>query len=320
MAEDVPIIKRQLDSQMSLFRKYPFHLPPHISCPNCGVIFVAPNALVKAYLIGASVSCPDCRSPVNGWEVILSAIRQNHMFTDALVKFGAHSTTFQITMKPQQRFQLIFSDYGIPDAARILCVNYTPNSSSDQLIFPIQVHGNQVPERFIRNETSLYPSVSLGAKSWGVETTIQVHVIWVPPFDEEPLWNSLFEACECYVGGKYANCILPANVAVEAKLSGLLFRYFSQSATKERVDNFLQDGATYSHQLNVILPRVASDLDFPQLSDEIRGLLNRLRKLRNEIAHYGYLLAPITESDAAELICAALFGYQYVQLVEHAFK
>jgi hypothetical protein len=54
----------------------------------------------------------------------------------------------------------------------------------------------------------------------------------------------------------------------------------------------------------------------PQLPDHIRGSLNRLRGLRNRVAHGGMPETPIPRSDAAECLCAAFFGVEYVRVVE----
>jgi len=82
----------------------------------------------------------------------------------------------------------------------------------------------------------------------------------------------------------------------------------------------LESGATYSHQLNVVLPAFVSILKMPCLPDNIRGSLNRLRKLRNDMAHRGGLDIPIEKETAAEYLCAALFGFHYLKLIGRLFK
>jgi hypothetical protein len=73
--------------------------------------------------------------------------------------------------------------------------------------------------------------------------------------------------------------------------------------------------ATYGHQLNVILPALLRSSTAPQLPIAIRGLLNRLRELRHQMAHEGRLEEDLDRYEAAELLCAALFGFRYVSLV-----
>jgi hypothetical protein len=90
--------------------------------------------------------------------------------------------------------------------------------------------------------------------------------------------------------------------------------FFFQHASKEKVKPFLRD-ATYGHQLNVILPALLRSSTAPQLPIAIRGLLNRLRELRHQMAHEGRLEEDLDRNEAAELLCAALFGFRYVSLV-----
>ena len=73
--------------------------------------------------------------------------------------------------------------------------------------------------------------------------------------------------------------------------------------------------ATYSHQLNVLLPVVAALGKVPPLLDSIRGVLNRLNKLRNYQAHRALSPSPLTKHDAAELLTAALLGVAYGEMV-----
>jgi hypothetical protein len=49
------------------------------------------------------------------------------------------------------------------------------------------------------------------------------------------------------------------------------------------------NGATYGNQLNIILPEILFSLKLPTLNDLIRGKLNRLKDLRNLLAHDGHL-------------------------------
>ena len=136
---------------------------------------------------------------------------------------------------------------------------------------------------------------------------------------EHPLEISLFDGCQKYVQGKLADMILPANVAVEARTNMLVQRELENAAGKSRVEDFLKNGCSYSHQLNVIIPLLAKHYNFPQMSDQLRGSLNQLRALRNQIAHNGQG-CKIDQQTAAELLCAALFGYRYIEIMDSSVK
>ena len=96
-----------------------------------------------------------------------------------------------------------------------------------------------------------------------------------------------------------------------------LFGYLARrTISNAYIKPFLDDAATYSHQLNVLLPLVAEWSRVPHLPDHIRGALNRLRRLRNDIAHRGKPEALLTPAEAAEVLCAALFGFRYVGFLQ----
>ncbi|GIJ30642.1 hypothetical protein Vqi01_58040 [Micromonospora qiuiae] len=122
-----------------------------------------------------------------------------------------------------------------------------------------------------------------------------------------PLWSAI----EAYSSGAYQEAIVPAAVAVEYKLASVLRAYFKQFAGEGRVDDFLQNGVTFSYQLNPLLPAVMHGVGAPKLRDEVANKLSWLRGKRNKVAHKH---EAVTQDEAADAVVAALFGYQYLAL------
>jgi hypothetical protein len=52
-----------------------------------------------------------------------------------------------------------------------------------------------------------------------------------------------------------------------------------------------------------------------RLSDAIRGKINRLRDFRNQFVHNGLKKEEVSEQLAAELLPAAIFGFEYLRCV-----
>jgi hypothetical protein len=50
--------------------------------------------------------------------------------------------------------------------------------------------------------------------------------------------------------------------------------------------------------------------------DPIRGEINRLRKLRNELVHDGLGKDAVSKQLAGELLCATVFGFEYLRYAE----
>jgi hypothetical protein len=257
--------------------------------------------------------CPNCGAELDWWKIILKTTRDIFPFF-IFGSIGAQSTVFKIKLVPDQSITLKFVDHGIPPDARILYINYTPQGPS---LFPVEMHGNTPQRHIIPRVVTLYPVPS--GSGLQKETQISVLVIWVSNTLDNESWQNMVDAFHAYSIDSYQSMVIPANVAVESTLKRLLMSFLDKTdISTKRVEGFLDDGATYSHQLNVLLPALLSFTDAPLLPDHIRGLLNQLRKLRNKMAHSGGLGEPIGKDDAAEYICAALFGFRYFNLIEPA--
>lgn len=289
----------------------PIEIAPWVRCPRCGAPMTIQDAYTVAYFDKAPVRCPACSAELDWWATILREVRENFMMNQAFGPVGAQSVVFRIALRPGERTQYKLSDHGLPPDARILYVNYTPEGP----LFPVELHGNVPTRRAVRNETTLWPVPPLNPAD-ARPTEVNVLVSWVPHSQLDASWGSLVDAFEAYASGTYHSTVVPANVAVEAALSVFLFEYLGRYAASDSVKRFLDDAATYSHQLNVVLPLVSAQGGAPGLPDHIRGHLNRLRRLRNQIAHDGKPETSLSQAETAELLCAALFGFRYVGLVQ----
>jgi hypothetical protein len=135
----------------------------------------------------------------------------------------------------------------------------------------------------------------------------------IPSSAMDESWKGMADAVEAYSQKRYPSIIVPASVAVESSLSGLL---------SSHLPSLVHPGsaANYPHQLHVLLPLVAHYNGIPQLPRPVRAALDRLRARREEPAHAAAAAAaaaaPLDAHGAAELLCGALFGFRYVRYVE----
>lgn len=291
--------------------KFPAYVAPWVACPECGQPIQVEDTQVTGYFNGKSVSCPSGHKVTDWWKVACSEIENNFMLNQAFAFIGARTLLFRLHLQPATRVSYRFSDYGIPTDARILYVNYTPQGGG---LFPMEMHGNISTQKFLSDEVTVFP-VPLRADVPIGNTEVSVMVSWVPKMLNDDSWLSLTDSFEYYANNQYASMIVPANVAVESAMSRLLTAYLQKYVGKNRAEEFLENAATYGHQLNVILPLVTAQNAFPSLPDHVRGMLNKLRSLRNQLAHTGVLENPLNKRQAAELLCSALFGLHYVRHV-----
>lgn len=287
----------------------PMYVAPWVRCPECGQPIQIADRQVTGYFSGKPVLCTTGHKVEDWWKTACREIEENFMHNQAFAFIGAQTIIFRLDLQLGKRTSYRFSDYGIPRDARVLYVNYTPQGGG---LFPVEMHGNVPTRKFFTDEVVIFP-VPFGEDNLAIETAVSVMVSWVPRTADDESWQNLTDAFESYAQNQYSSMIVPANVAVESALSRLLTAYLQKFVANKRVEDFLENAATYGHQLNVVLPLITALNSLPALPDHLRGVLNKLRGLRNELAHTGTLEQPLDPRSAAELLCAALFGLHYVR-------
>jgi hypothetical protein len=286
---------------------------PYFRCTHCDEFIPIKDArIAQLYFATSEIPCPFCKRPLDLWDVLLKEIREVWPL-NVFALVGAQGVITTIRLLPDEPFKLSLTDLAIPRDAKILDINYT---SQDGSLIALESQTNN-PHRFIhdiRHEIVLHP-VPFRYGEPKTETTVLVSITWVPHTANDEAWENLINACRAYYSHQFWSAVMPANVAVEARLARLLTSFLEQFVGRERVNRFLEDAATYSYQLNVLLPVFAELRRIPQLPDKIRGHLNSLRSLRNAIAHKGTIQPPCQE-DIANSLCAALFAFHYLNLIE----
>jgi hypothetical protein len=148
------------------------------------------------------------------------------------------------------------------------------------------------------------------------ETPVAIQICWIERTLNNEILENLIDSVEAFTLKDYNACVIPSNVTVEATLNNILSEYLKKHSSKDRVTDFLSNGATYSHQLNVLLPLITSYEKFPKFPDHLRGNLNELRGLRNTIAHEGKTFKILDKKTISRLICSSAFGLAYLHLLK----
>jgi hypothetical protein len=292
-----------------------FQQLPFLTCIHCGkFIPIKDCRITQLYFTGVEIPCPYCKGPLDLWDLMLKTIREDFSPLNVFALIGAQGTVTTIQMRPDEPLTLKLTDIGIPEDAKVLDINYTSQGGS---LVALESHTNN-PHRFrhnIRHEIVFHP-VPFRHGEPKIETKVAVFITWAPHTANDEAWENLISSCRSYYSRQYVSAVLPANVAVEARLSRLLTSFLEQFVGKKRVARFLEDGATYSHQLNVLLPVFATLRGVGQLPDLIRSHLNTLRSYRNDIGHKGAPTKKLEQDEMANCLCAALFAFQYLNLIE----
>jgi hypothetical protein len=296
--------------------------PGWFVCGSCGGEFQDFGYRIEDYFIGIATPCPQCGVDLDWWKTVVATLRAGREEIYPLLALaGARTTGLYVRFAANTPLTIKLEDFGVPSDAEVLYVSYHHRGGG---LVPIEIHrpDPQVPRN--RMTLHLWP-VPLEQVSGTPANEPPDHgvsaiaVTWHLPTPGEEDWRNLVQAFAAFVSGNYTALVIPANVAVESRLGRLLSSTLKlKGIAGDRADDFITNAATYSYQLNVVLPVLLSFVGAPQLAPQIRGSLNRLRSLRNELAHSGQLTKQLSNHEAAELLAGALFGFRYLDVVEAA--
>jgi hypothetical protein len=245
-------------------------------------------------------------------------VRQNFLMSSAFFPLGAKTTLFQTKFFRDAITHFNLYEEGLPPNALILELNISPEG---MFCSETTTNSRRLTNKFKKGGLlQLQGYANPGSESQINEAKVAIFVTWVERSVDDAAWNNLVTAFDFYVNNDYESSLVPANVAVESQLFRLIERHLTATANKRRVKDFLENNATYSPQLNVLLPSIVHQLRATDMPNDLRGRLNRLRDLRNQVAHRGRCDRNLSQDGCAELITAALFGFRYLAYLESVFN
>ncbi len=289
--------------------------PASIPCKGCGLRPEGSPSLVvtalhfEAFLRGTGIPCGNCGSQ-DLWESVVWALKEWPAQWAAPVLVSGKMSAATVTCQIGKRLDLDRSTMGIPPDAEIIHFDFTPYGSSSGAIALAQMPGHWRPGE--RQPIFTFIGVPVGAPASDLGS-VSVAIWWASPTDIPT--RHLITAMRAFIEGHFEDLILPANVAAETAIGAAMFAWVSSFVDKDRTENFLSDGATYSYQLNILSRILAHTVGAPTLNGRIRNLLDQLRRARNDLAHNGKLDEPLTKERAADLFAAAAFGAHYGRLL-----
>ena len=283
-------------------------LPPLFRCPNCNSNQLEFNiSHIINFFHNVSGLCPECKKPINLFDTVSDQMSENFMNSRIYSFLGAKQVWFLVDLDEENGTDIDLIANGVPEESLLLHLNYTPQGN----LWPMEMNSNE-PLKIYQGLKRHVRCVRVGDSS-----TLKPQLNVVATFIEKD--NSSFESLQQLIEasvffgqGKYASSVIPANVAVELPLSQLMFKTFGPHVSDKKLEPFLNSVSTYSHQLNSLYPYVAAKEGFCLFDEKIVGHLNRLRKLRNEIAHKGTKDLKLEKKEVGQLLAAALFSNVYL--------
>ena len=277
------------------------------TCKGCNRFLPPLDEIAANFFESDYIFCPGCGSTVDLWQTIKAVARNGLNGLWGLQSLGAKNSFFTFSLAPGQTKTVDLAEFDVPAEAVILSVIYTPNGTG---CFPLETHGNDARRK---NATTKFQVFGWPLGEPAGTIPIATSVCWTDQRGDPDAWVMLADALQAAALEQYSRVLVPAHSAFEIGLSHLLKDILCRQSPRDDVNRFITESLTASAALNVLMPYVCTSEKFPRLREEIRGQLNRLRKLRNEVVHEGVLERDLDKAEVRELLCAAVFGFEYVR-------
>ena len=232
----------------------------------------------------------------------------------ALTSLGAGTTSVLLEVETGKIHIVSLIEHGMPSDAIVLSATYTGQGGKDGAVTVLEFHNNLPLRRIPGTSVSLY-GIPLGEGTLPRVGAVAISVVWIRSKASDA-WLYLTTAFEAATSGQHGPALVFAQAAVEIAMMPLIAAKFRKYASADNLKSFMNDALSYSHALNVMLPFLCGQSAIAKMPDEVRGSLNRLRKLRNNIIHEGIRSDSIPNERVAEGLCAAMFGFEYVRFIE----
>lgn len=265
-----------------------------------------------AYLKSEPFQCPECGAPFDCWEIVLDAIQAQSFRSKVYEALGAREVGFYIYVAAGEEKWVPLESHGLPKDGRLLCWEWTGWKGD---VEAVEVRPNFSPRHSAHRERALhFYGKGTGEDPDPPPARVDVFYSWVPHAAEDQGWQNLVDACESYSAGRFSSAIVHANTAVEVRVTRIVEALLAE-APKDRVSRRSLRSSKSFDRLDVLLSALAR-LATPLLG-QVRARLNKLRAIRNDIVHDGRPRHDLMRTEIGELLCAAVLGFRYCQLLEH---
>lgn len=294
---------------------------------------------VHRHFQGVAMHCPTCGEPADVVGQFRRAAPTEQWRDLRLV--GERSTHASFPL-PEEGLEIRLEDLGIPDRATILKLTYNSQLSIDMVnavmtehgILEKYPHGGKIdedvpfpPHHGVAEQLAPFTGrqevprvlrlhrITPTSDESPADTEVRLDVHWIDIPALAPEWQLLASAFLGFRDGMLAASVLWASTAIESRLYGVLRFPLEGVASRQRVERFLTDEATFSSQLQVLLPFVVSVRGWPSAGSDLLGQANRLRKLRNDAAHKTHAELHLDPAEVGQLLCSATLVLHYLGLV-----
>lgn len=279
-------------------------------CPHCNHLLEFHDAAFILYFNSKDTICPKCNNNLNLWSIFLNTLDWCD-FGMHYALLGCQSKMYKIAIKPNEYTTLdLRKDIGNGD---LLYVNLTVEGG-DKAIVPMY----NINSQLYNDKLTVLYGAPLNEDS--IESKANVFYWYAPEEIKEDLANMLLlDAFKFYNERNYRYMIISAHSAVEI----MQYKFFEKLLNENDISNgktkeFLKGAATYSLQLDPLLPLMSKIMDFTMFDNKICENLKSLAKDRNNLIHRGKTdISDMTK--LKEELISAFFAFKYFKII-HMIK
>ena len=281
---------------------------PAVACGKCKLARDVDDATFEMYFQGKPILCAECNGPIALWDATVRLLLEMPRLGNALVLAGAKmSWPMGIKVRAHEWTDVDLTQHGMPADAELLAIHLGPMGGP----FPMMMLGHEPLNTKVGPKFRVYGATGLFPGERDDEGSFTILAVWHVFNKSDTSLRHLVEAAREYNDARYDDVVVPANIAAEVALTPLVVQALEPFAsTKSRFEQFLREGATNAHNLNVLLAVAAHLKGTPRLPEEVRAVLQGLNTCRNEVMHRGTVLNH-SQRQAAENLAAAIFAVRY---------
>ena len=315
---------------------------PYFPCSQCSATMYQTTELLDQWFVYGVIECAYCVAHFDLQDALVASLTAHPTSPLNTCLFGARSTDSVIVLPPNDSLVLDLRSLGFAADADLLYVGATPYHGAGWpcivswgRLYPVQFRDSKIvlygrphatftngegtpaqpddfgPPRFVFGSPRDDGTEGAFAEDMG-ENSILLTVVACEA--GEATTRHLASAAMKFQSAQHLESIVPANVAAETAICALVRDVLGQHSSRTILDGFME-AATYGHCLNMLLGVCAALLRLPRLAESTRIALNRLRKLRNGMAHSGGVAASPTIHELAQFLVASFLAVRYVEFL-----
>jgi hypothetical protein len=279
-----------------------------IPCAKCGLLLDDDRQMHRETFDGKVVTCRQCGNAIVLWNVARKLIDR------VSAHFGTHyllagCTQSVGTVIPTPNELMLVDLEALVGNGSLLQVDYLCLGEVPVIALPWPV-AELLPKRPVRSANFFaYCPVDTDIGN----TKIQISC-WYAQEELRARTSTrlMIDAFRDYRAEQFDRMVVAANTCMETLCNAFLREVLDSTGIGgDGIRRFLTDGATYGHQLSVVLPMVTrlSGRAIPE--ERVMSGLRKLNKLRNKVVHEGKVLGTEESDMLGETLTAAYCGFKY---------